>query len=107
VGGRELRAEIREKIFAQYALLVFTQRLDQAESTDTVMTLAHLETATAHQLRNFRDVLKKDLHDLAAKPGCGQRSQIFTCSLVAQAGYRLWEGEQNNLGVGDGSVKAD
>src|SRR6266852_2078894 len=70
MGVKELRKEVLEMTLAQYALLVFTHQLDETKRKDMAMALAQRDTATAHQLRNFRDVLKKNLRYLSAKYGC-------------------------------------
>jgi hypothetical protein len=70
MGVKELRKEVLEMTLAQYALLVFTQRLDQKVRKDMSLALHRRETATAHELRDFRDVLRKNLRHLSSEYGC-------------------------------------
>ncbi len=70
MGVRELRKEVLQKVMAQYSLLVFTQQLDKTKRADLEGTLNDLETATAHQLRDFRDALNKNLRHLSTLFGC-------------------------------------
>jgi hypothetical protein len=86
MGVKELRKEVLEMTLAQYVLLVFTQELSGRSRKDMAMVLAQHETATAHQLRNFRDGLKKNLRHLSVKYGCK-----LTVPQLAREYKRLFE----------------
>lgn len=92
MGVKELRKAVLEMTLAQYALLVFTQQLDEARRKDMAMVLEHCNTATAHQLRDFRDGLKKNLRNLSAKYGCK-----LTVPQLASEYNRLFEGKSTIL----------
>jgi hypothetical protein len=70
MGVRELKAEVSSKCKALRGILAFTFQLDREWNQRLGEIGAHLQAATARELRSFRDMLEKQLRHYLRVSGC-------------------------------------